>query len=234
MSEIQIDLVEGKKKYTAQISLVEKWDDVPAAVYPELCSVYLKKPEEMDVYDKTVRAFVLLTLPHFDVVKRLQDEELYELLKLIDWVFNRLDLVKNIQASITIDNLTFHGPSDEMENLRFAEWCVADTYFVNYARTGDINNLHMLAACIYRPAGEGVEYSTASSLYRGDIREKFNDQLLPYRKQIMAKLTTAQLHGIYVFFASCKHKITGMYPAFFPKPNKADCLLYTSDAADER
>lgn len=220
MKNIRIEIEEGKKTKVVELLLPECWDEVPANVYPQLCSLYLKKPEDMTVFDKTVRAFILLTLPHYETIKLLTAEELYSVLPLVDWVFNKLDLSKNPLPEITLDKINYYGPAAEMDNLRFAEWCVADTHFINYSRSGDINDLHMLAACIYRPSGTGPDYMPTSPTFRGDIREKFNDQLLPLRKMIMARLDAAQLHGIYLFFASSKHKIIGLYQEFFPPPKE--------------
>lgn len=224
MKIVTIDMQIGRKKLTAEMAIPENWNEVPSGTYPDLSSIYLKKPEEMNVYDKTVRAFVLLTLEHYNVVHRLDTEELFDLLPLVDWVFNRLDLSKNHIDVIQIDDIPFYGPADELENLRFAEFCVADTHYVNYAKFGNIEDLHRLAACLYRPAGEGSEYSDKSSLYRGDIREKFNDQLLNSRQLLMSRLSKSTLDGIYLFYASAKHRITAMYPEFFPPsdPKKID------------
>lgn len=220
MKTIRIEIEKSKKKTVTVLQLPECWDEVPTDVYPRLCSLYLKTPDQMTVFDKTVRAIILLTLPHYETIKSLTGEELYDLLPLIDWVFNKLDLSINPLPTIKVMDLEFHGPAAEMENLRFAEWCVADMHFINYSRSSNINDLQMLAACIYRPAGIGPDYSITSPTYRGDIREKFNDQLLPIRKKMISTLDPAMLHGIYLFFASSKHKIIGLYQEFFPPPKE--------------
>ena len=220
MHVVTIDVQEGKKFFSAELAIPESWDEVPLSIYPELCSLYLKRPDEMSDYDKTVRAFSLIALEQWDVIKKLSAIEVYQLLPLIDWVFNKLDLVVNHMPDIEIGGLSYIGPTDEMENLRFAEWCLADTHYINFAKHSNYADLHYLAACLYRPAGEGAEYIPTSSTYRGDQREKFNDQLLVYRSGIMSTLPKATLDGIYLFFASSKHRITKMYPEFFPPAPK--------------
>jgi len=216
MHTIDLEIESGKKSYKAIFSIASNWNEVSAMVYPELCSLYLKTPVDMSAYDKTVRAFILLTLDHYEIVKKLKGQEVYHLLKTVDWVFNRLDLQVNLLPKINIDGIDYFGPSNEMENLRFGEFCLADTHYVKYARYGQIVDLHRLAACLYRPAGLGNEYSFDSPTYRGDIREKFNDQLLNLRTKSMQNLSKAILDGIYIFYASCKHNIVGMYTEFFP------------------
>jgi len=232
MASIIINLQEGAKVHKREIRVPDCWNSVPADVYPELCSIYLKKEFEMSDYDKAVRAFVLLTLESYDIVEKLTAEELYPMLGTVDWVFSKLDLTQNHLPKVEIDGVDFFGPLEEMDNLRFAEWCVADTHFVNYSKSGSQQDLQQLAACIYRPIGDGVEFSPTSSYYRGDQREKFNDQLLKSRAHLMAKLPKAILDGIYVFYASCKHQITGMYPEIFPAKQKGSAS--SSDAGDQQ
>jgi hypothetical protein len=232
MASIIINLQEGAKVHKREIRIPDAWNAVPANVYPELCSIYLKKDHEMSDYDKAVRAFVLLSLDSYDLVEKLQADELYPMLGTVDWVFNKLDLTQNLQPVVEIDGVQFHGPADEMENLRFAEWCVADTHFVNYSKSGNVQDLQQLAACIYRPIGSGDEFCRTSSHYRGDQREKFNDQLLKSRALLMAKLPKAILDGIYVFYASCKHQITGLYPEVFPVKQKG--TTNSSDSVDQQ
>lgn len=218
MKNIRIEISSKKKTKVTSIDLPESWDEVPDEVYPALCSIYLKTPYEMNAYDKTVRAFALLTIDHYDVISQLTAEELYPLLNLIDWVFTRLDLKRNPLQKISVSGNDYFGPGAEMENLRFAEWCVAETYFENFRLTEDRNNLVNLAACIYRPAGIGPAYQDNDPTYRGDIRQKFNDQLLSPRAKQLANLDKAVIDGIYLFYASCRHQIVALYPEFFPPP----------------
>jgi hypothetical protein len=222
MKVILISITQNRKTQEVRFNLPESWGEVPANVYPELASIYLKKSDEMDVHDKTVRAFLLLTIEHYKVIKRLSDEELYDLLKNIDWVFNKLDILDNPLPVVVINGKDYYGPQKAMENLRFAEWCVADTHFVNYSHTAALEDLQKLAACIYRPSGIGDEFKHSHPSYRGDIRERFNDQLVDQRSAEMSKLGKAYLEGIYLFYASCRHHIISMYEDFFPQKEKKE------------
>jgi hypothetical protein len=214
--KIRIELKIKGKLQVANLDLPEKWDDVPANLYPNLASIYLAEDNQFDAYAKTVRAFALLAWSEWKIIEQLKPDELIDLLPLIDWVFNKLDLQKNLQPAITINNLEYAGPADGMDNLRFAEWCAADTFMVNYTETQDVNWLHQLAAVLYRPAGIGDEYTPGKVTYRGDTREKFNDNLLKERSALMATLPANVIQGIYLFFASCRAQIIGMYPVTFP------------------
>lgn len=220
--EIRIDIGTGKKLKSTTFNLPQAWDDVPAAIFPNLASLYLATESKMDKYDKTVRVFILLTADHWPVIKQLTDEELFGLLPLVNWVFDKLDLKKNLQPAIKIGEQEFIGPMDGMSNLRFGEWCVADTYLQAYAETEEIQFLHKLAAVLYRPAGNGPGATPGSPEYRGDRREKFNDQLVDDRAKLMAKLHLPILQGIFVFFSSCRKLITSQYPKVFPEPKEGE------------
>jgi hypothetical protein len=212
MKNLVIKIEIDGKLHSADMQLPENWNEVPADVFPHLASLYMATDKQMSVYDKAVRAFVSLTWKHWKVIEKLTDTELFDLLPLVDWVFNRLDLVKNHLPEIEIGDQVFIGPSDEMENLRFGEWCAASFYAGEIPEDETLESLQQLAACLYRPAGDGPEYTPDHARYRGDRREKFNDQLLPSRAKLMAKLERPVLQGIYVWFASCRYQIFNGYP----------------------
>jgi hypothetical protein len=222
--DIRIEIKNKKKKpEITAFSFPERWDEVPEPLYPKLASLYLAAPKVMDDYSKTVRAFTLLAWKEWNTLKKLEAEELYTLLHLVDWVFNRLDLSKNLIPAVTIKKLEYLGPADGLANLRFAEWCVADTHYISYSRYHQAECLHKLCAVLYRPAGNGDAYTPGHALYRGDRREKFNDQLIDTRAKLMAKLPQEVLQGVYLFFASCRFTIIRDHDQVFPpKSNKRE------------
>lgn len=218
--DININIA-GMQSQKASFQFAERWDDIPAVIYPALVGIYLDTDKSLDKYDKTGRALTLLAFEAWPVISTMEAEELYDLLPLVDWVFNKLDLKKNFLPELIIEGKKFLGPIDEMENLRFAEWCAADTFFVNYAESEDIHQLHQLAAVLYRPAGIGDEYNPDHVTWRGDCREKFNDQLLKSRTKLMATLPEVVIQGIYLFYASCRKVIIDGYEETFPQTKKS-------------
>jgi hypothetical protein len=222
MINLVIKIEKNGKEQTAEIELPESWNEVPADVYPYLASLYLATDAHMSPFDKTVRAFTLLTWKHWRIIEQLEETELYDLVRLIDWVFDKLDLTVNHIPEFKIGVMTFIGPSNGMENLRFAEWCTAFSYAQAVPEDDTLESLQYLAACLYRPAGSGEEYTPGDVKYRGDLREKFNEQLIESRKDVMALLDRTVLHGIYVWFCSCRYQILHAYENLNkpPKGNK--------------
>ncbi|MBS7565076.1 hypothetical protein KHS38_11735 [Mucilaginibacter sp. Bleaf8] len=211
MKNLVIKLEINGKLEIADIHLPESWNEVPAADYPHLASLYMATDKKMSEHDKFVRAFVLLTWHHWRVIEQLLPEEMYELVKLVEWVFNQLDLTVNHQPEIKIGKQVLIGPADGMENLRFAEWCTANTYAQNVPEDETLESMRGLAACLYRPAGEGNEYKPGHATYRGDRREKFNEQLVDSRMAMLEKLDAPTLQGIYVWFCSCRYQLFAPY-----------------------
>lgn len=226
MKPVSIILTEGKRTRKAEFNLPDCWEEVPDAGFLPLVSLYLKAPEQMDQYDKTVRAFMLLAgAKAWPVLKELVAEELLPLLKAVDWVFDRLELKRNRFPSLEYKAVHsfgfqfkayFAGPADALDNMRFGEWIVADGHFVRYSQTESPEDLDALIAVIYRPRGRGPAYKTDHADYRGDIREKFNDQLLPGRIKNIATISELTKKAIFLWYASCRQQIISQYPDFFP------------------
>jgi hypothetical protein len=218
--EIRVEIIDGDQLVDASFAIADRWDDVPEAVYPNLATLYLMHRASLDKYERNLAAFTLLAF-HSCAHLKLLPEEMIDLPH-ISWVFEKLDLKKNLQPVIRIGEVDFIGPSDELENMRFAEWCAADTFYCNYAQDDDIYQLHQLAAVLYRPVGIGQEFVPGNAIYRGDTREKFNEHLLKQRTVLMSTLPEAVIKGIYLFFASCRHFILQDYTNTFPEKKKQD------------
>lgn len=212
MKKLRIEIETEQKKHTADIDFPENWNEVPADLFPHLASLYLATDKQMGVHDKAVRAFCLLTWKHWNVIEQLSDRELYDLLHLVNWVFDQLDLEKNHMPEVNVGKKIFVGPADGMENLRFGEWCAA-SYFASMVpddETGE--NLRNLAAVLCRPVGSGAEYMPGHERYRGDRRQRFNDQLVADRSKLFNSLPKPVLQGIYVWFCSCRYQMFNSFP----------------------
>ncbi len=217
---LEINIETPDKAVKAKVDLPECWDDVPAAIYPHLASLFLKEESEMPVYDKQVRTFALLAQKAWPSIEQLLPEELYDLLRVVDWVYEKLDLSENPMPVIKVGNQKYYGPSADLSNLRWAEWIFADTNFVEYSKTKQVEVLDNLIATIYRPAGVGPDYNPTSTSYRGDNRERFNGNNLSSRATVISKLPFIQKQGIYLFFLSCRWNIILSNPHVFPQPKE--------------
>ena len=225
MNEVQLE-INGK---TGTLKIPSCWNEVSKAAYPYLASLYLAK--HLDKYQKTVGAFLLFCKEPCNKSKlerQLLPEEMYELLPLVDWVFDKVDLTINLIP--VLSELYWHiwryntkhllGPDDGLKNLRFAEWILADTFFCDYSLSqyDDAYRdelLNKLVAVLYRPRGKGDDYTPGKPTYRGDQREKFNDANIDIRAKQVARVPKYIRQAIYLWFASCRQQIIAQYPKVF-------------------
>lgn len=207
----------GGKLATATALIPEKWDEVPGYLYPTLAQLYLAPDDQLSKYDKTYRALMLFCDDRhvLKVFRKLNADEIYDILPLVDWVFDQMDLKKNHQPRFKKTKTMYFGPEEGLRNMRFAEWVMADTYYCGYAKDKDEESLNNLVATLYRPQGKGEEYLSWNVKYRGDVREKFNDALLPARAEIMGKLSLIYREAIYLWFASCRWQLQTRYKEIF-------------------
>ncbi len=212
---VKFQIADGKKVYTANIP--ENWNEVPEEQYPNLAQIYLKTENRMNEYDKLVRSFCLLTIRAWDGVKLMSDEQLAYHLQHIHWVFGELDLSLNKIPQFSIDGVDYYGPEEELGNLRFGEYCIAEAHFIAYWQHRDEKALDRLIATLYRPKGKGNQYKKDNPDYRGDIREKFNGNLVEQRAEVFADLDLAIRDGIFLFYVSARNILASYYPHVFPK-----------------
>jgi len=220
MKEVKIVIL-GHRPRSGKFNLPENWNEVPEHQYPFLADIYLS-PEETIAQriSKTVKAFLLLTSKKKRLIAQLNSRQVSGLLPEIDWVFDQLDITRNLLPKLKLQKRWYYGPADELKNMRFGEWCIADTLFVEYSKHSSDAILNRLTACLYRPQGTGNDFIPGKETYRGDMREKFNDSLLDSRELLMAQLPAVVKKGIFLWFASCRQRLISTYDKVFeaPKP----------------
>ncbi|MGJ1424559.1 hypothetical protein ACR79B_11245 [Sphingobacterium spiritivorum] len=205
------------KKQTWHVQIPENWDEVPLHLYPNLAQLYLKGPDRMNETDKLVRVFCLLAIDAYKGVMQMSDEQLTICLPMIYWVFENLDIQRNPLPSFVHNNIRYIGPDKELENVRFGEFCMAETFFMQYWENKDDKILDKLIATLYRPAGNGNQYNPKHNTYRGDRREKFNGNLIDIRAEKFSDLDVAIKDGIYLYYLVSRWQIFDYFPHVFPK-----------------
>ncbi|MFD2961382.1 MULTISPECIES: hypothetical protein [Olivibacter] len=206
--------VDGKKH---ELLLPECWNEVQNVHYPHLAHLFLKEAHQMNEYDKMVRAFCLLAQSVWPAIEKLSEEQIYDLVQLTFWVFERLDLSVNKIPEFSIKGTTYYGPADRLDNLRFGEFVMAETYFIQYFNTKDPNVLNKLIAVLYRPKGKGKEYVVGSATYRGDVRVKFNGQNVDDQAKTFELLNPVIRDAIYLFYVSARWLLFENFPHILPK-----------------
>ncbi|MGJ1366279.1 hypothetical protein [Sphingobacterium spiritivorum] len=210
------------KKQTWNIQFPEKWDEVPLHLYPNLAQLYLKGRDRMNENDKLVRVFCLLAIEAYNGVMQMTDEEMTSCLPMIYWVFEKLEIKRNPLPSFTHKGITYIGPDQELENVRFGEFCMAETFYAQYWEHKDDKILDKLIATLYRPAGIGDLYNPEHASYRGDKREKFNGNLIDVRSAKFSDLDLAIKDGVYLYYVASRWQLFDYFPNVWPRKKNED------------
>ncbi|QIX60863.1 hypothetical protein HER32_06605 [Hymenobacter sp. BT18] len=107
----------------------------------------------------------------------------------------------------------YHGPRSHFRNLTFGEFIFADTFFVLYHQHQDAQYLDKFLAVLYRPRLRGVR--TLHHTYGGDVREPFNEHLLPHRASILRRISRPEKAAILAWYRGCRAQLQAEFPAVF-------------------
>lgn len=223
MNNIIIEL--GKRK--AEINIPSHWDEVPGHLYPSLARIYLRGDEFMKDVDKLARALAVLMDGSIGIVLDLPEEQQWQLCELVRWVWSDVNLTKNLIPQFDFEGVTYVGPAGDFSNIRFGEFVMAETYFLQYIDSNfedstlpnmkDPILLDKLIAVLYRPVGVGDEYVEGNYLYRGDARQKFNSNLIDYQSSRFLELDLAIKDGIYLWYATARERFFSYFKLLFSK-----------------
>lgn len=145
--------------------------------------------------------------------KVLDNEELYNLLFLVDWVFERNTLTKNIFPILKVNSTDFYGPNNGLKNITCIEFAISESFFKSYNTKNDIESLNSLIGCLYR--------NTDNTKKFGDLREDFNKDKIEFYSAIFSELDEEIKQCILLWYIGCRNKIISNFNIIF-KGNEND------------
>jgi len=93
---------------------------------------------------------------------------------------------------------TFIGPSDSFMNVKWGEYTDALRAFYQFHATGDVEQLYLIAAILYRPKATNPKSSD-------DLREVYMSSEVEPRIELFKKVMPfGFIYGVFLFFASFK------------------------------
>ena len=195
------------------------WDEVPGHLYPSLARIYLRANEFMRIEDKRARTLSIFLDGALGAVLDLNEEQQYQLCRLVDWVFGEMTLSKNLIPSFEFGGVDYLGPAGDFSNIRFGEFVMAETYFSQYVDSEMSLSivLDKLIAVLYRPSGLGSEYIDRSVNYRGDKRQKFNSNIVDHQAILFAELDLAIKDGVYLWYLTARERFFSYFKHIFNK-----------------
>lgn len=137
-----------------------------------------------------------------------------ELLPLLEWAKKSTELHKQLLPQLPCGDITVYGPKSELENLVFVEFDFAERELYLWCKTPeDINLLYRFMACLYRPAKKGYDMVRNEA---GDVRELFNDNLLPYLSaQLQDAIPLNVAQAVLLWYKGCRALLMERFPAVF-------------------
>lgn len=204
----------NKSAIKFDIEIPSAWNELDKHQFATIIQVlHFRKA---DPYTISVSLLALLFgQKNFHVLSGLPDELLTELVPLTNFLIEEKPPVQNYWPTINIKKKRHVAPADDLSNFSFGEWCFAFELYNYYRLTNDHHSLNKLIAVIYRPLDPNVK--EGSSNYIGDLREKFNENLIEKRAQQVQGIEEKIKLAIVAWFSVALAEVIEDRPHVFPK-----------------
>ena len=155
---------------------------------------------------------------------RLSPGAAMDMFPVTEFALKSPDLTRQLIPSIRIPYSfkKLYGPSDDCKNLVFIEFIMAERNYAKFRKTGEVQFLDNLIAILYRRKKEN--YNPTSVNYDGDIRERYNDDLVEGRAKKISKLDINIKLAILTYYHGCRDHIIGQ---------KKFSLVFTKEKKDK-
>lgn len=143
--------------------------------------------------------------------------EIFRLGELCDSFFEEIQqdgkTVKSFKLTFTKNFIPvlcnkYHGPKDALQDITFAEYRIAHSYYAAYLNSHSENDLNHLIAVLYRPLKRYLWLKRILPSFDGQCRvpltAKSNPLFLQARVDDIAKLPLPVRYGIFLFFSGCE------------------------------
>jgi len=194
-----IELVYDKKSYV----IPENWNELTTKQVVNMVRLIHASKDDVDFLYRALQ--ILLQMSNWDYVK-LSNDFKGRAFDHIIWIAGENTLTKNPfpQLSIVPFFSTLYGPKDDFDNIRAKEFHFAEMSYVAYLETNDIGYLDRLIGVLYR---KHCGLKGDELLKRGDVREDFNDNLVPKYANTVLRLSIDTKRAILQWYDGCRHNL---------------------------
>jgi hypothetical protein len=163
----------------------------------------------------------LLFQKHWPVLEGVSPDDRHTLLIELTRFFYEVEPpLINFYPKIKISKTELISAALDLNNIGFGEWCFLDTYFSFYFKSsGDIKWLDRMIATVYRPRDPQANEDQVN--YTGDLRQVFNENLIPKRAELVSTFTTQQKMAIFQWLAIALKQAKDIRPDAFPRVEPA-------------
>lgn len=167
----------------------------------------------MMVKTKIVKSLLGLPAP---IWNKLGADVIYDLIQQIAWIW-KTPLSQGFLESFSWKSQTFYLPKDNLKNISIIEFAMAEKYLKAFTSSNPEGHaLNELVATLCRPMKKGID--PTSDEYGGDLREKFNSDLISNRAIEFRSLNINIKMAVLRFFIDCVAEIQKKYSMVYPKP----------------
>jgi hypothetical protein len=205
--EIQIKGMIGRREQKHYFILPDNWGQVDAEKIVKIAPLLFSDTP----HNRIECVKELLPKKSLDVFLYLNAVQVYEITKQFDWLYSQaipdMPAIKSFRAG----RETLFLPKEWLKNAVLIEFTFADN-FLEKIIAGQSQYLDKLIIALCRPKRTD-KYKRED--WDGDVREKFNPELLEERIPWLAKVDISTKMYILLWFISCKKSLAKRYPVLF-------------------
>jgi hypothetical protein len=202
-----------KKPVPFDVQIPSSWAELGREQAASVLEVLTYKNANKNVIGASLLA--LLFGDKWEILAYQDNEALYSLLGLTNFLLETQPEAKNNYPAIKLRRKKHIAPADDLNNLSFGEWCFAYQACHYYRLSRDPLYLDKLIAILYRPADKTNKPGTAT--YTGDHREVFNENLIDLRARSVADVQLRIKQSILAWFSAALYNIMQDRPHVFPQ-----------------
>lgn len=115
--------------------VAERWDELTGKQLEQVMEVlYLQRGQR----DKQILCLKALMGIRWHLLFGIDDADIDGMLWLTDFLFEDINLQKNLIGSVKVGSGVYYGPQDGMKGLTAAEFMSTDRYFMNYIKCTEV------------------------------------------------------------------------------------------------
>lgn len=225
MQDLTIRLNKDTSKEEIAITLPQQWNELKPFQLLYIAKHYehWKKLSETSAFTVLEKAKLFLELSginsrsdkkrlcrYLSFVDKTSD---VSVLSLTDFVFEKLDLTKNLLPTIKVGFFTnYRGPGDRLQDTVIEEFSFAFHAYNQYNNRGLESDLNDLCAVLYRPANSSSEMTKT-----GDSRVTFNHKTIGERALRFAQVPVEYKAAVYLYFRGCIEYLAQSFKMVFSR-----------------
>ena len=165
-------------------------------------------------------------------VKVIPQEDILVLSQMLSWINSADDKAKNtltrtLLPGITIcrslfSRLCLYGPADHLRDVIAIEYANADSAFLAYCATGDLDRLDDMVGALYRPRKWYWRLEKLFTDKNTSSRMRYTGIRYGRESYSSLSLSLPVKYAVFLFFQGCRNELLAKYPYVFTPDGGSD------------